>query len=310
MPHIPGHKEEEKKFSIDGVKVSEEEFRAETQKRRLIAAGGRPAKTPEQAAAIQDPGAIKEALGTAPLKEELLTKIAEPPSLVPPPVTETVAGVGLAPATFAGNLITAGLEKVTGKEFGRTTSAELAETKAGKALGLATTAVGAATVAALGAAAIPFITQAAARTSITAAVGANTKGILKLGALIGAGVGIGKLFDIERDELTVMKTRIARITEQGERIEASVRNGLDPNFAAEQLQTMSNTISSAEASIKQLAIFNAKFRFSKEYLDLQEDIADARNAVLRRILAVENIAATGTAQVNPDELILNVGEIK
>lgn len=310
MPHIPGHKKEEKKFSIDGVQVSREEFRVETQKRRFVAAGGRPAATPEQAAAIEDPGAIKEELGLTPLKEELKEKIAEPPSLVPPTVTETVAGVGLAPATFIGNLITAGLEKATGKEFGRTTSAELAETKAGKALGLATTAVGAATVAALGAAAIPFITQTAARTGIATAVGTNTKGLLKIVAVIGAGVGVGKLFDIERDELTVMKTRIARITEQGERIEASVRNGLDPNFAVGQLQTMSNTISSAEASIKQLGIYNAKFRFSKEYLDLQEDIADARNAVLRRILAIENIAATGTAQVNPDELILNIGEIK
>lgn len=59
-----------------------------------------------------------------------------------------IAQVGLLPATFIGNTTTAILEGITGKEFGRTKAGELAETPAGKALGLGTVA---AAVGAIGA---------------------------------------------------------------------------------------------------------------------------------------------------------------
>jgi len=55
------------------------------------------------------------------------------------------ARLGLLPAVKVGNLITAGLEKVTGKKYGRQTTKELASTKAGKILGIGTTAAGVAT---------------------------------------------------------------------------------------------------------------------------------------------------------------------
>ena len=44
---------------------------------------------------------------------------------------EKAAAAGLAVPTAIGNLITGGLETVTGREFGRTTAGELAETGAG-----------------------------------------------------------------------------------------------------------------------------------------------------------------------------------
>jgi len=59
------------------------------------------------------------------------------------------ARLGLLPAVKIGNLITAGLEKVTKKKYGRQTTKELASTKAGKVLGIGTTAVAAATAVAL-----------------------------------------------------------------------------------------------------------------------------------------------------------------
>lgn len=57
-------------------------------------------------------------------------------------VLATIASLALKPSTLLGNLATSGLEKVTGKKFGRTKSEELAETKAGKALGLGIAATG------------------------------------------------------------------------------------------------------------------------------------------------------------------------
>jgi len=56
--------------------------------------------------------------------------------------------LGLVPAVKIGNLITSGLEKITKKKYGRETTKELAATKAGKVLGLATTAAAAAAAAA------------------------------------------------------------------------------------------------------------------------------------------------------------------
>ena len=60
----------------------------------------------------------------------------------------TLSRYGLLPATTIGNIITVAAEKITGKEFGRTTTKELAETKAGQVLGLATLGTAAAAAAA------------------------------------------------------------------------------------------------------------------------------------------------------------------
>ena len=51
---------------------------------------------------------------------------------------KSLSKYGLIPAVYGGNLVTKILEKVTGKEFGRMTLEEAAETKTGKFFGLAT----------------------------------------------------------------------------------------------------------------------------------------------------------------------------
>jgi len=48
---------------------------------------------------------------------------------------EKIATVGLTPSTILGNTITAGIELFSGKEYGRTSAADLAETYFGKAMG-------------------------------------------------------------------------------------------------------------------------------------------------------------------------------
>lgn len=55
---------------------------------------------------------------------------------------KSLSKYGLIPAVVGGNIITAGLEKVTGKKYGRTTLEEASSTKFGKALGLATLGTG------------------------------------------------------------------------------------------------------------------------------------------------------------------------
>jgi hypothetical protein len=68
-------------------------------------------------------------------------------------ILSSIARYGLIPATIGGNIITAGLEKITGKKYGRQTTKELSETKFGKVLGTATLGTAAALGVAVGGAA-------------------------------------------------------------------------------------------------------------------------------------------------------------
>jgi len=64
-------------------------------------------------------------------------------------ITQKVSNIALKPAVALGNLATAGIEKITGQTYGRTTSKELSETTAGKILGTATAAAAVGLAAAL-----------------------------------------------------------------------------------------------------------------------------------------------------------------
>lgn len=74
-------------------------------------------------------------------------------------ILQKISQVALTPSTAIGNVITAGLEKVTGKKYGRTTAAELSSTTAGKVLGTAIAGTAVALTAAA-AATIPSVTTA------------------------------------------------------------------------------------------------------------------------------------------------------
>jgi hypothetical protein len=75
-------------------------------------------------------------------------------------ILQKISQIALTPSTAIGNVITAGLEKVTGKTYGRTTAAELSSTTAGKVLGTAIAGTAVA-LAATAAATIPIVATAA-----------------------------------------------------------------------------------------------------------------------------------------------------
>jgi len=79
-------------------------------------------------------------------------------------IIKSISKIALTPSVAVGNVIVAGLEKITGKKYGRTTTEELASTTAGKVLGTAI----AGTAAALTAATIAAVPAAAAATRETA----------------------------------------------------------------------------------------------------------------------------------------------
>jgi hypothetical protein len=80
---------------------------------------------------------------------------------------KSVAKYGILPAVILGNLATAALEKVTKKEYGRTTPEEAAQTTIGKILGVSTLAAGAAAgIAYSPAAALKIATKAVPKTAL------------------------------------------------------------------------------------------------------------------------------------------------
>jgi len=83
-------------------------------------------------------------------------------------ILKKISTIALTPSTAIGNVITAGLEKVTGKTYGRTKASELASTTAGKVLGTAIAGTAVALTAAT-AATIPIV-AAATKTIATKAV--------------------------------------------------------------------------------------------------------------------------------------------
>lgn len=137
----------------------------------------------------------------------------------------------------------------------------------------------------------------------SAGVGTITKTVAGFGAEIAAigGVilGFGKVRDLNRDEINNMKTIAQKMVEGGERIEAFDRQAGTPEFAVEQLQIMIDDLNLAESILIQKAQFNFRYQGSSEFFTDMTLFRNSRNAILRRITAVENVAISGRAQLDP-----------
>ena len=137
--------------------------------------------------------------------------------------------------------------------------------------------------------------------------------VAKLGAelvaLGGVVLGFGAVRDLNRDEINNMKKIAQRMVEGGERIEAFDRQAGTPEFAIEQLQIMIDDLNFAESVIQQKSKINFKYQGSSEFVDDMTLFRNSRNAILRRITAVENIAISGRAQLDPIVLAQEVASI-
>src|SRR3990167_9072845 len=118
------------KFHVDDEVGSQEEFVKVREERRREAdtpEDGRPAITPEQFQEQQEVSKTPSLLQTQEQQEDQQRLT----------LTQQVAKVGLTIPVAAGNAITGILEKVTGKEFGRTDVTEFSQTTGGQILGTA-----------------------------------------------------------------------------------------------------------------------------------------------------------------------------
>ena len=165
----------------------------------------------------------------------------------------------------------------------------------------------------LGGLSLPYLAQIIASSKmINAVTGVTGSSTLLKTAIAGLGIYTigGRVFDYKGGEMESYRTRIQKVVEDGERIEAAVRNGMNPEDAIRILREMADETSNAERRIKELGNFNIEYRASKEYLEDMVRVRSAREAILRRILAIENIAATGQAALNIEELLFEAEQMK
>ena len=249
---------------------------------------------------------VEEELGIEPLKEELVTAATpgQEPSLESPLTTaEKLASFGLEPSTAIGNVISSGLEQLTGKSNPKTKAVDLAQTPFGKALGLTILGVTGGLAIISGAAGVKLLVASSAKLAIGTQVVAWGATITGIGGSI---LGFGKILDLNRDEINEMVSIAAGMTIAGERAQALVINSPeDIPFVVLQLNQMNEDLKYAESIIQQKSIRNFKYAGSQEYTADTIAFRNARLAIIRRLEAVENIALTGAPAGNLDEYIIS-----
>ena len=125
-------------FKVNDRQVSKEEFEAEKVKRKGEIP---PAGFVEKAPAPPTPEQIAQEAGITQEPQQAVVQQQEQPLRL----DQQVARLGLSLPTAVGNALTSAIESVTGKQFGRQTTTELAQTGTGEALGLAITGTALAT---------------------------------------------------------------------------------------------------------------------------------------------------------------------
>lgn len=256
------------------------------QTQKILDSGGKKAITPEQVAEIQDIGQQAQAP----------TEQPEQVQQVDLRLDQNIARIGLAIPVAAGNAITSILESVTGKQFGRQTTKELAQTGAGEALGLGIVGTGLAAgglfayetylsglsaqqlINIAGTKALPTSFRLPAVTSLTK---------LSTAKLFIAGAGVTAIRTARKDAKQAIignKETIADILE-----DVQLR-GKSFSQATQELNQVESNINHLEGKITLLGRFDLTYWLSGG----KDDLTDVRNT--RNYLEQARFDLTGVAQ--------------
>ena len=115
--------------------------------------------------------------------------------------------------------------------------------------------------------------------------------------------GGGAVLDWRGKQMAVQREIIGGYVEDGEKLIAMQSAGLPPQTVQRLLQQASDEIDEAERVLMEAGRNNYENIYNKEWEDDMNNIRTARIAVLRRTIESENIAATGSAQLNPQQLL-------
>lgn len=224
---------------------------------------------------------------------------------------EAGAKVGLAPAVFLGNKLGNLVSKITGKKFTPSTTSELADTTAGKALGIGTLAAGAAL---FGAAAGPSIAAFVGTASggLAASLGVSKGVVLAGGGLAALGLtGLNKDLIIDkilnRKEASEIQSSLNTVGQRAPTITGTYKaGGISQVSALAELNRLQDDLLIAEYEIQQAAILDPRVKQSGQYIDIIQDLADQQEVIRESRTDVLEFGQV----YNPAQILLILEEIE
>lgn len=224
---------------------------------------------------------------------------------------ESGATAGLALPVAAGNLITSGIEQITGKKFGRTNAADLAETDAGKILGLSIAGTAAAALIGAGGAAVTGVVGGAL-TKVSVALGASKLVTAGAGLFLAksvTGIDTEIIVDkmLDRQTAQDLQSAINTLGEISGSINGIVQSGgITPAKGLAEVSQLNDMLNIVENKIQQAVILDPKVEQSGQYISVMSDLFDQRKVLeeSRADILFSN------PQYNPDQITSLVEELQ
>lgn len=224
---------------------------------------------------------------------------------------ESGATAGLALPVAAGNLITSGIEQITGKKFGRTNAADLAETDAGQILGLSIAGTAAAALIGAGGAAVTGVVGGAL-TKVSVALGASKLVTAGAGLFLAksvTGIDTEIIVDkmLDRQTAQDLQSAINTLGEISGSINGIVQSGgITPAKGLAEVSQLNDMLNIVENKIQQAVILDPKVEQSGQYISVMSDLFDQRKVLeeSRADILFSN------PQYNPDQITSLVEELQ
>lgn len=179
-----------------------------------------------------------------------------------------------------GKLINQGIKSATGLDIGSVTSADLAQTPAGKALGL--TVAGASTAALLTTVAVTIgSATAAVGASLSGSVGAATVG--SVGGFVASNVlslDSSLIVDkiLNRESASEIQSAITTVGQmQTDIVGITKAGGLQPTRALAEVNQLEDNLDILEHKILQASALDPRVKQSGQLYDIRQDILDSRS---------------------------------
>jgi len=196
-------------------------------------------------------------------------------------VAQRGAELGLAVPITLGNQFTKLIEKVSGREFGRTDIEEIAKTPEGQLLGLSITALASATLLTATATAVTgFVSGVIGNVATSLGV---SKGAIAGGLLIGAGTITGFKSDdvvnkiLDRKQASEIQSSVNTLGMMGTSVEGIVNSGgITKTEGLARINQLQRNINIVESEIQQAVILDPRVRVSGQLTDITADLQDQK----------------------------------
>lgn len=168
---------------------------------------------------------------------------------------------------------------------------------------------GIAAVVETGGAAGALLSRSIVRAAPIASKSSTTSLITTIAGATAIYSGVGKATDFNRGKIETRRGAITEIASQGETLRGLVEAGMDPIVALTEAQKMTDALEAYESEIQNIGNYNLEFRASDEHDEINQEIDDAKRNLREAVAQINNIAVSGRATLNEDELLFYMNRL-